>query len=95
MSHPHAGSTRFSSISTPGAKASLSDEEIAIYNSLLTQAKSKLHSERERESVFSLSTLHCVDRVIFDCWLTVNAEFSLTHHELFYKRNVVSCPQIS
>ena len=73
MSHPHAGSTRFSSISTPGGKASLSDEEIAIYNSLLTQAKSKLHSERE--SVFSLSTLHCVDRVMFDYWLTVIVEF--------------------
>mgnify|MGYP001801874981 CR=1 FL=1 len=41
VSHTPAGSTRFSSISTPGGKASLSDEEIAIYNSLLTQAKSK------------------------------------------------------
>ena len=54
-SHTPAGSTRFSSISTPGAKASLSDEEIAMYNSLLTQAKSKLHSERERAREFSLS----------------------------------------
>ena len=41
VSHTPGGSTRFSSISTPGAKPSLSDEEIAIYNSLLTQAKSK------------------------------------------------------
>ena len=41
VSHTPAGSTRFSSISTPGAKSSLSDEEIAIYNSLLTQAKSE------------------------------------------------------
>ena len=38
-------SNKYNSVSTPGAQANLSEEDIAIYNSLLSQAKSEFTSD--------------------------------------------------